>query len=311
MDVADIPSMLVANEFEYYGERRVHLFRTYDMDLPNGFLNFRFHNCGRADNCFIWEVARATSAAPQYFKSIKIDEKNYDDGGFGWNNPAEIALDEVNMKEKYERSKRPGDSCASEFPLEVLISIGTGKTKTRAQRAQTRWPRLTAPNMVRKILWHVDNGMKFITDVERVDGRVEKALDEKSKQYFRWDGPEEVGRLKLDEWKPARRSRLSTKNFIEEEINRYLKQKDNEERLRRCAKALVELRRGRAEDEERWRRFTECTYYACTACSSVQSFSLPRELRAHICGQHQQGVSNIEEEIQKGETYPKVAGGPW
>src|SRR5947207_1639058 len=103
MDGADIPSMLVSNEFERFGEREVHLFRTYDMDPPKRFLNIQFHNPGKADNHFIWQVARATSAAPQYLKSIEIDGKNYDDGGFGFNNPAEIALLEVITKERYER----------------------------------------------------------------------------------------------------------------------------------------------------------------------------------------------------------------
>ena len=35
----------------------------------------------------IWEAARATSAAPTFFKALKKGEKSYVDGGLGYNNP--------------------------------------------------------------------------------------------------------------------------------------------------------------------------------------------------------------------------------
>jgi patatin-like phospholipase/acyl hydrolase len=35
----------------------------------------------------IWEAARATSAAPIYFKRFTKDGKEFVDGGLGWNNP--------------------------------------------------------------------------------------------------------------------------------------------------------------------------------------------------------------------------------
>ena len=43
----------------------------------------------------IWEAARATSAAPTFFKPIVIDDVLYGDGGTGWNNPTEEAIAEA------------------------------------------------------------------------------------------------------------------------------------------------------------------------------------------------------------------------
>ena len=49
--------------------------------------------------CAIWQAARATSAAPSFFKEMYIDNPrpgiNYVDGGLGHNNPAEVALEEA------------------------------------------------------------------------------------------------------------------------------------------------------------------------------------------------------------------------
>ena len=61
----------------------------------------------------IWEVARATSAAPTYFLPITIDDVEYGDGGTGWNNPTKEAIAEA-------RNKWP--NC----PIGILVSIGTG-----------------------------------------------------------------------------------------------------------------------------------------------------------------------------------------
>ncbi|KKF92479.1 Patatin [Ceratocystis platani] len=62
----------------------------------------------------IWEVARATSAATTFFKSIKVgrDEVEFIDAGFGHNNPCEALIEET--KKVY-----PGREM-------TILSIGTG-----------------------------------------------------------------------------------------------------------------------------------------------------------------------------------------
>src|SRR6266536_3754527 len=87
-----------------------HLFRTYDhhrrrlpinsrSDRPNSRPNPRnpVEQTGPADSSLIWEVARATSAAPTYFNTIKIGEDEYGDGGFGVNNPSTRLFWEVSQ----------------------------------------------------------------------------------------------------------------------------------------------------------------------------------------------------------------------
>ena len=65
-------------------DARPMLFKTYDTDVA-----FR--------DCCIWQVARATSAATTFFKSIQLgrDKIEFIDAGFGYNNPAEILIEEA------------------------------------------------------------------------------------------------------------------------------------------------------------------------------------------------------------------------
>jgi predicted acylesterase/phospholipase RssA len=61
----------------------------------------------------IWQAARATSAKPALFQPIIIDDVSYIDGGVGWRNPAELALDET-----HRIWSNPTIGC--------LVTIGTG-----------------------------------------------------------------------------------------------------------------------------------------------------------------------------------------
>lgn len=83
-------------------DARPTLFRTYDRSSS-------------LKDCTIWEVARATSAAPTFFKPIKLGKggAEYIDAGFGYNNPCDKLIAEA-------RNAFPGRS-----DLQIL-SIGTG-----------------------------------------------------------------------------------------------------------------------------------------------------------------------------------------
>ena len=79
-----------------------HLFKTYDSSAAFG-------------PCTIWRVARATSAAVTFFKSIKLgrDEIEFVDAAFGYNNPCEVLIEE-GRRQFPERSQMR------------VLSIGTG-----------------------------------------------------------------------------------------------------------------------------------------------------------------------------------------
>ncbi|KAI9828855.1 MAG: hypothetical protein M1826_005959 [Phylliscum demangeonii] len=65
-------------------------------------------------NCKIWEAARATTAAPTFFKCIVIGQEEFIDAGIKCNNPAIRLLTEA-------QTVFGGDR-----PLNCLVSIGTG-----------------------------------------------------------------------------------------------------------------------------------------------------------------------------------------
>ncbi|KAI1737753.1 acyl transferase/acyl hydrolase/lysophospholipase [Xylaria scruposa] len=83
-------------------DTRPTLFTTYDSSAA-------------FQDCTIWEVIRATSAATTFFKSIELgrDKIEFIDAGFGHNNPCEVLIDEA--EKQFPDRKQ----------LQIL-SIGTG-----------------------------------------------------------------------------------------------------------------------------------------------------------------------------------------
>ncbi|KAL1972370.1 hypothetical protein VTN31DRAFT_6784 [Thermomyces dupontii] len=66
-------------------------------------------------SCTIWEVARATSAAVNFFESIKLgrDEIEFIDAAFGYNNPCEVLIQEAQKQFPGRREMR-------------VLSVGAG-----------------------------------------------------------------------------------------------------------------------------------------------------------------------------------------
>jgi len=69
----------------------------------------------RDHNCYIWEAARATAAAPAFFEPIQLHDggATFVDGGIVANNPVEEALKEANI-------------IWPDIGVGVLLSLGTG-----------------------------------------------------------------------------------------------------------------------------------------------------------------------------------------
>ncbi|KAM3066396.1 hypothetical protein ACMFMG_012086 [Clarireedia jacksonii] len=91
----------------------------------------RSENCGyrmiRLENqekeIYVWEAARASSAAPPYFKPFR----GYQDGGLGGhNNPINLALWEQDLI--WKRSQKQPD---------IVLSLGTGYTNKTNEEAET------------------------------------------------------------------------------------------------------------------------------------------------------------------------------
>lgn len=91
---------------------KLHLFRTYE-EPPNSETDQRFQCPKSYKEQKVWEAARATSAAPSYFKSFE----NYIDGGLSANNPTLDLLTEFHRQNGHPKKS-----------IGVVVSIGTGKT---------------------------------------------------------------------------------------------------------------------------------------------------------------------------------------
>ena len=113
------------------GGDKPYLFRTYknlhkSKDVTGKALD---RNPDLAHDIPIWQVARATSAAPTYFKAPKIDGLEYLDGGFGSNNPSTEICDEVRTMNNNAKA------C-----IGVVLSVGTGKNnKVSRWRTSKTW----------------------------------------------------------------------------------------------------------------------------------------------------------------------------
>ncbi|KID81420.1 Ankyrin repeat-containing domain protein [Metarhizium guizhouense ARSEF 977] len=145
----------------------------------------------------IWEVARATSAAPTFFKSITIDGIEYGDGGTGWNNPAEEAINEAHRI--WPRQ-----------PIACLVSLGTGledPIQLRDQNGQVK------DSFVRKLFQKAaprqafqiavaEYCVKSLTSCETVHQRLNEdpARHGLADSYFRLNVPQGMSQIGLEEW---------------------------------------------------------------------------------------------------------------
>ena len=112
------PSVVVSFQEQKNGKaEKPYLFRTY-KNLRKGSTpedQKTDRNPGPAHDLPIWQVARATSAAPTYFEEVKIEGLKYLDGGFGANNPCVEIFREVRKMNNYNKE------C-----IGTVVSIGTG-----------------------------------------------------------------------------------------------------------------------------------------------------------------------------------------
>lgn len=282
-----------------------YLFRTYKHLRKGANTKERLldRNPGLAHDVPIYQVARATSAAPTYFKPAKIGDLEYLDGGFGANNPCVEIYDEV------RKMNNNSESC-----IHIIVSIGTGKNNELARFGGEGVSRY----------WNYLNfAKKWASESETTHTYMVRKREHSSTKfhYCRLNVEEGLATMKLDEWrargamrvrfgrwigrmrsaKPSAKedeSRPSHENGIMvddqkimadpeglssderipkwfrpknktlEEITRcteeYLKGHDVQESINECAKILVESRRCRAKmDPQRWEKTCFGAWYQC------------------------------------------------
>ncbi|KAI1467811.1 FabD/lysophospholipase-like protein [Daldinia caldariorum] len=175
-------------------DARPTLFRTYDE--TSGFRN-----------CAIWEVARATSAASTFFKSIRCgrDDIEFIDAGFGYNNPCEVLIEEAQKKFPEARQM-------------CILSIGTG---------------LGAVATIQ------DSGISILRALKSISvtsKKVADRLDEKygsTGKYYRFNVDRGLEDVTLADWDKVSKISAHTHNYLLE------KQRD----IIRCAEAFSSAER--------------------------------------------------------------------
>ncbi|KAH6972990.1 acyl transferase/acyl hydrolase/lysophospholipase [Ilyonectria sp. MPI-CAGE-AT-0026] len=162
------------------------LFTTYDQSA-------------RLNGSKIWQVARATSAATTFFKSIKIgrDGVEYIDAGFGHNNPCDVLIQEAQRQ----------------FPnrtdLQVL-SIGTGLGDV-----------VTINNTRKSILKALK---KMATSSKKVAFNLKSRFGD-TNQYYRFNVDVGLKDITLSDWERSSTISSHTSNYLREnemEIRKFV-----------------------------------------------------------------------------------------
>ena len=171
-------------------------------NIPMLFRTYQSHETH--SDCKIWEAARATSAAPTFFKRIEIGRgQPFIDGGLGRNNPSRVLLDEA---KGLFRTRQIG----------CLVSIGTGQAEIIS---------IKKPGVFQKIVpTDVINALKGIaTDCEATHEAMLGLFANLPNTYFRLNVEQGMQGIQLSEWE-----KLSN---VEAHTTQYMKRKEVDEKL--------------------------------------------------------------------------------
>ncbi len=196
------------------------MFRTYDSPKSDSSKPDHIRNPGSAATCLVWEAARATSAAPQYFHPVVIDKEMFVDGGFGTNNPTFEAFAEVTQ------SKVDLD------PLVISIGSGAGRRHSSSRTSKMK-PRLVSS---------IHSAIDIATDTKRVHEEMSVIARRRNFEYFRFTVDEGLEDVLLDSWsvrKKDGKKSFETIDRIAVVTERYLERREVWEEICRCAQLLV------------------------------------------------------------------------
>jgi hypothetical protein len=288
------------NQNEEMAVETPYIFRSYDhfrrgRGGPRTQNLLHPRNPGEATTREIWEVARATTAAPFYFDpliimdiygenpSLRLRRQSsianltpvtmFIDGGFGGpNNPAEEAYEEVTT---------------SNEAIGTFVSVGTGrKTTDRFKKG-----------FANKIGAAVD----ALGDPETAHHTVLAKSVEEGKQfsYFRFNEPNALPDTDFDEWKPrsGRRSGMHTLEKMKRAFQVWALKPDVQDDFQRCARELVRRRRLRTAETSRWERYALGASFNCETmhdCAEpvTKRWYDRRKYTAHLLAAHRDAIQN-------------------
>ena len=203
-------------------------------------------NPGQTNDYPIWQVGRATSAAPFYFKAVKLEDDDPSmeliDGGFGANNPSEEAFREVRLMSNNNLKA-----------VQSLVSIGTGRNLEDDPNPGTSY---------KLYLLYGNAAAKWATQSEGVHVTMHTFTRDVT-DYYRLNVAEGLGKMKLDEWKGE--CGTGTLELIRSKTEHYLQSPLVRAKITAAAHRLVSIRRARSgyHDQDRWERFCYDIEYVC------------------------------------------------
>jgi patatin-like phospholipase/acyl hydrolase len=165
--------------------------------------------------CKIWEAARATSAAPTFFKRMEIgNNQPFVDGGLGCNNPSKLLLKEAKVV----------------FPtrqIGCLLSIGTGHAEVISIRKPGFFQQLVPTDVI--------DALKAIsTDCEATHNDMLLLFANSPNIYFRINVEQGMQGIKLSEWEKMAN--------VEAHTMQHLRKEDVGEKLTLVINAIKSLK---------------------------------------------------------------------
>ncbi|EKJ69740.1 hypothetical protein FPSE_10056 [Fusarium pseudograminearum CS3096] len=284
------------------GVSKQFLWRSYDhywSPRSNDSPSWTPPNTGPAHTTAIWEVARATTAAPVYFGSIEIGESDFRDGGMVANNPSLATLREIDGLHGHPDffvSIGTGLKVTDDTP-NATSEVASGNTRT-SRRAKTI-DDVRNKQFLRKHVELLGDWKKFMVDCEGENGTngwlkecEYVGLTEKDRYRLNVEG--DLHTIPLDDWRPSETGE-STLRFIQEQTEAYLNKTTVIRDIDNIANRLVDMRRQRAATEQ-WERFAVDVTYRCDNCEKKE-YDTRAKLREHL----QKGIKHRREKVVDGK----------
>ena len=148
-------------------------------------------------DCTIVEAARATSAAPTFFKAIEFGEpikQRYLDGGLGCNNPVKYVIDEAK-------------SLFPNRPISCVISLGTGAADIIGLKQADTFQRLLPMNLIGVL-------KGIAADCEKRSEETARDAATQSFLYFRLNVDQGLQHVSLAEWEKLNDVQLHTSQYL-------------------------------------------------------------------------------------------------
>jgi predicted acylesterase/phospholipase RssA len=151
-------------------------------------------------NCTIWQAARATSAAPTFFKSIRFGEEGAEeefvDGGLRCNNPVKQVLEEAEAVFGPDRH------------IACIVSVGTGQGEVIGLKSPGVFQRALPLDLIRTL-------KDIVVDCEGAAEEVEKRFKNRKNVYFRFNVEHGLQRVTLEEWRKLGEVTTHTKQYLQ------------------------------------------------------------------------------------------------